>query len=171
MVQLQMMMGGVSMNRAGRFYNTQTGRYVKTPNPEMSPATSLIGGVVGGTVANQAGKTVATRSLASVGGRLLGLIGGPWGLAITVGLPLLIEVGSRLIDSVDRNTNAQDKGKEDSTTIRAQNEERFINAVRLAIKEGMRDSRINISVDGQAVGDYAPGSQQDFTGAAFVMGL
>ena len=148
--------GGVSMNRAGRFYNTQTGRYVKTPNPGMSPATSLIGGVVGGTVANQAGKqaakTVATRSLASVGGRLLGLIGGPWGLAITVGLPLLIEVGSRLIDSVDRNTNAQDKGKEDSTTIRAQNEERFINAVRLAIKEGMRDSRINISVDGQAVG-------------------
>nr|UVX38490.1 MAG: hypothetical protein [Bacteriophage sp.] len=175
MVQLQMMMGGVSMNRAGRFYNTKTGRYVKTPNPGMSPATSLIGGVVGGTVANQAGKqaakTVATRSLASVGGRLLGLIGGPWGLAITVGLPLLIEVGSRLIDSVDRNTNAQDKGKEDSTTIRAQNEERFINAVRLAIKEGMRDSRINISVDGQAVGDYAPGSQQDFTGAAFVMGL
>jgi TP901 family phage tail tape measure protein len=175
MVQLQMMMGGVSMNRAGRFYNTQTGRYVKTPNPGMSPATSLIGGVVGGTVANQAGKqaakTVATRSLASVGGRLLGLIGGPWGLAITVGLPLLIEVGSRLIDSVDRNTNAQDKGKEDSTTIRAQNEERFINAVRLAIREGMRDSRINISVDGQAVGDYAPGSQQDFTGAAFVMGL
>lgn len=178
MIQLQMMMGGVSMNKAGRFYNTKntkTGRYVKTPNPGMSPATSLIGGVVGGTVANQAGKqaaqTVATRSLASVGGRLLGLIGGPWGLAITVGLPLLIEVGSRLIDSVDRNTNAQDKGKEDSTTIRAQNEERFINAVRLAIKEGMRDSRINISVDGQAVGDYAPGSQQDFTGAAFVMGL
>lgn len=175
MVQLQMMMGGVSMNKAGRFYNTKTGRYIKTPNPGMSPATSLIGGVVGGTVANQAGKqaakTVATRSLASVGGRLLGLIGGPWGLAITVGLPLLIEVGSRLIDSVDRNTNAQDKGKEDSTTIRAQNEERFINAVRLAIKEGMRDSRINISVDGQAVGDYAPGSQQDFTGAAFVMGL
>lgn len=169
MVQLQMMMmmGGVSMNRAGR--------YVKTPNLGMSPATSLIGGVVGGTVANQAGKqaakTVATKGLASVGGRLLGLIGGPWGLAITVGLPLLIEVGSRLIDSVDRNTNAQDKGKEDSTTIRAQNEERFINAVRLAIKEGMRDSRINISVDGQAVGDYAPGSQQDFTGAAFVMGL
>lgn len=167
MVQLQMMMGGVSMNRAGG--------YVKTPNPGMSPATSLIGGVVGGTVANQAGKqaakTVATKGLASVGGRLLGLIGGPWGLAITVGLPLLIEVGSRLIDSVDRNTNAQDKGKEDPTTIRAQNEERFINAVRLAIKEGMRDSRINISVDGQAVGDYAPGSQQDFTGAAFVMGL
>lgn len=169
MVQLQMMMmGGVSMNRAGRFYNTQTGRYVKTPNPGMSPTTSLIGGVVGGTVANQAGKqaakTVATKGLASVGGRLLGLLGGPWGLAITVGLPLLIEVGSRLIDSVDRNTNAQDK--EDPSAIRAQNEERFLNAMRAAIRDGLKDGKINISVDGEILGDYSLGSQQDYTGVA-----
>lgn len=166
MVQLQM--GGVSMNKAGRFYNTKTGRYVKTPNPGMPPATSLIGGVVGGTVANQAGKqaakTVDTRSLASVGGRLLGLIGGPWGLAITVGLPLLIEVGSRLIDSVDRNTNAQDK--EDPSAIRAQNEERFLNAMRAAIRDGLKDGKINISVDGEILGDYSLGSQQDYTGVA-----
>lgn len=169
MVQLQMMMmGGVSMNRAGRFYNTKTGRFVKTPNPGMPPATSLIGGVVGGTVANQAGKqaakTVATRSLASVGGRLLGLIGGPWGLAITVGLPLLIEVGSRLISSVDRNTDAQ--SKEDPSAIRAQNEERFLNAMRAAIRDGLKDGKINISVDGEILGDYSLGSQQDYTGVA-----
>lgn len=166
MVQLQMMMmmGGVSMNRAGRFYNT----YVKIPNPGMSPATSLIGSVVGGTVANQAGKqaakTVATKGLASVGGRLLGLLGGPWGLAITVGLPLLIEVGSRLINSVDRNTEAQDK--EDPSTIRAQNEERFLNAMRAAIRDGLKDGKINISVDGEILGDYSLGSQQDYTGVA-----
>jgi TP901 family phage tail tape measure protein len=168
MVQLQMMMGGVSMNKAGRFYNTKTSRYVKTPNPGMSPTTSLIGGVVGGTVANQAGKqaakTVATKGLASVGGRLLGLLGGPWGLAITVGLPLLIEVGSRLIDSVDRNTNAQDK--EDPSAIRAQNEERFLNAMRAAIRDGLKDGKINISVDGEILGDYSLGSQQDYTGVA-----
>lgn len=170
MVQLQMMMvmGGVNINKAGRFYNTKTGIYIKTPNPGMSPATSLIGGVVGGTVANQAGKqaakTVATRSLASVGGRLLGLIGGPWGLAITVGLPLLIEVGSKLIDSVDRNTNAQNK--EDPSAIRAQNEERFLNAMRAAIRDGLKDGKINISVDGETLGDYSLGSQQDYTGVA-----
>ena len=163
MVQLQMMqmmMGGVSMNK--------TGRYVKTPNPGMSPTTSLIGGVVGGTVANQAGKqaakTVATKGLASVGGGLLRLLGGPWGLAITVGLPLLIEVGSRLIDSVDRNTNAQDK--EDPSAIRAQNEERFLNAMRAAIRDGLKDGKINISVDGEILGDYSLGSQQDYTGVA-----
>lgn len=161
LVQLQMMMmWGVSINKAGR--------YIKTPNPGMSPATSLIGGVIGGTVANQAGKqaakTVATKGLASVGGRLLGLLGGPWGLAITIGLPLLIEVGSRLIDSVDRNTNAQDK--EDPSAIRAQNEERFLNAMRAAIRDGLKDGKINISVDGEILGDYSLGSQQDYTGVA-----
>lgn len=180
MVQLQMMSSGIGMNSAGRFYNTKTGRgrYVKTPNPGVPLATTMAGNLAGGALAgagaqvgSQVVKQGAIKGLASVGGRLLGLLGGPWGLTITVGLPLLIECISYLSNSVDRNTEAQNKEKEDPTTIRAQNEERFINAVRLAIKEGMRDSRINISVDGQAVGDYAPGSQQDFTGAAFVMGI
>jgi TP901 family phage tail tape measure protein len=190
MVQLQMMSSGIGMNSAGRFYNTKTGRYVKTPNPGVPLATTMAGNLAGGALAGagaQVGSQVASqvarqvarqgaikgaiKGLTSIGGRLMGLPGGPWGLAITVGLPLLIEGISYLSNSVDRNTEAQNKEKEDPTTIRAQNEERFINAVRLAIKEGMRDSRINISVDGQAVGDYAPGSQQDFTGAAFVMGI
>lgn len=181
MVQLQMMSSGIGMNSAGRFcrfYNTKTGRYVKTPNPGVPLATTMAGNLAGGALAgagaqvgSQVARQGAIKGLTSIGGRLMGLLGGSWGLAITVGLPLLIEGISYLSNSVDRNTEAQNKEKEDPTTIRAQNEERFINAVRLAIKEGMRDSRINISVDGQAVGDYAPGSQQDFTGAAFVMGI
>lgn len=178
MRKLQRMSSGIGMNSAGRFYNTKTGRYVKTPNPGVPLATTMAGNLAGGALAgagaqvgSQVARQGAIKGLTSIGGRLMGLLGGPWGLAITVGLPLLIEGISYLSNSVDRNTEAQNKEKEDSTTIRAQNEERFINAVRLAIKEGMRDSRINISVDGQAVGDYAPGSQQDFTGAAFVMGI
>lgn len=175
---VQMMSSGIGMNSAGRFYNTKNGRYVKTPNPGVPLATSMAGNLAGGALAgagaqvgSQVARQGAIKGLTSIGGRLMGLLGGSWGLAITVGLPLLIEGISYLSNSVDRNTEAQNKEKEDPTTIRAQNEERFINAVRLAIKEGMRDSRINISVDGQAVGDYAPGSQQDFTGAAFVMGI
>lgn len=178
MVNLMRMSSGIGMNSAGRFYNTKTGRYVKTPNPGVPLATTMAGNLAGGALAgagaqvgSQVARQGAIKGLTSIGGRLMGLLGGPWGLAITVGLPLLIEGISYLSNSVDRNTEAQNKEKEDPTTIRAQNEERFINAVRLAIKEGMRDSRINISVDGQAVGDYAPGSQQDFTGAAFVMGI
>lgn len=111
----------------------------------------------------QAGKKLATSAL-GLGGRLMGLLGGPVGLAITIGLPLLIEVGSSLIKSVDRNTEAQ--SKEDPSAIRAQNEERFLNAMRAAIRDGLKDGKINISVDGEILGDYSLGSQQDYTGVA-----
>lgn len=112
----------------------------------------------------QAGKKLATSTALGLGGRLMGLLGGPVGLAITIGLPLLIEVGSSLIKSVDRNTEAQ--SKEDPSAIRAQNEERFLNAMRAAIRDGLKDGKINISVDGEILGDYSLGSQQDYTGVA-----
>ena len=112
----------------------------------------------------QAGKKLATSAVLGLGGRLMGLLGGPVGLALTIGLPLLIEVGSSLIKSVDRNTEAQDK--EDPSAIRAQNEERFLNAMRAAIRDGLKDGKINISVDGEILGDYSLGSQQDYTGVA-----
>lgn len=172
MVQLQMMSSGIGMNSAGRFYNTKTGgRYVKTPNPGVPLATSMAGNLAGGALAgagaqvgSQVVKQGAIKGLASVGGRLMGLLGGPVGLAITIGLPLLIEVGSSLIKSVDRNTEAQ--SKEDPSAIRAQNEERFLNAMRAAIRDGLKDGKINISVDGEILGDYSLGSQQDYTGVA-----
>lgn len=178
MVQLQMMLSGIGMNSAGRFYNTKTGktgRYVKTPNPGVPLATTMAGNLAGGALAGagaQVGSQVvkqvvkqgAIKGLASVGGRLMGLLGGPVGLAITIGLPLLIEVGSSLIKSVDRNTEAQ--SKEDPSVIRAQNEERFLNAMRAAIRDGLKDGKINISVDGEILGDYSLGSQQDYTGVA-----
>ena len=112
----------------------------------------------------QAGKKLATSAAFGLGGRLMGLLGGPVGLAITIGLPLLIEVGSSLIKSVDRNTEAQ--SKEDPSAIRARNEERFLNAMRAAIRDGLKDGKINISVDGEILGDYSLGSQQDYTGVA-----
>lgn len=112
----------------------------------------------------QVGKKLATSAALGLGGRLMGLLGGPVGLAITIGLPLLIEVGSSLIKSVDRNTEAQ--SKEDPSAIRAQNEERFLNAMRAAIRDGLKDGKINISVDGEILGDYSLGSQQDYTGVA-----
>lgn len=111
----------------------------------------------------QVGKKLASSAL-GLGGRLMGLLGGPVGLAITIGLPLLIEVGSSLIKSVDRNTEAQ--SKEDPSAIRAQNEERFLNAMRAAIRDGLKDGKINISVNGEILGDYSLGSQQDYTGVA-----
>lgn len=176
MVQLQMMMGGIGMNSKGRFYNSKTGRFVKTPNPGVPLATtmgaSLIGGAVGQGMANTGGQIIrqgTAKGLASIGGRLLGFLGGPIGIGITVLLPLLIEGISYLSNSVDRNTDAQNNKENDPLTMRAQNEERFLNAMRAAIRDGLRDGKIGITIEGQSAGDYTLGSQQDYTGV--VLGL
>lgn len=170
MAQL-LMSSGIGMNSAGRFYNIKNGKYVKIPNPGVPLATSRAGNLAGEALAgagaqvgSQVARQGAIKGLTSIGGRLMGLLGGPVGLAITIGLPLLIEVGSSLIKSVDRNTEAQ--SKEDPSAIRAQNEERFLNAMRAAIRDGLKDGKINISVDGKILGDYSLGSQQDYTGVA-----
>lgn len=156
--------GGFFMGKDKRgrvYYRNSMGRRVSQGT--ALGGTNLISTTVreGG---KQAGKKLATSAALGLGGRLMGLLGGPVGLAITVGLPLLIEVGSSLIKSVDRNTEAQ--SKEDPSAIRAQNEERFLNAMRAAIRDGLKDGKINISVDGEILGDYSLGSQQDYTGVA-----
>lgn len=156
--------GGFFMGKGRRgraYYRDSRGRRVSQGT--ALGGTNLISTTVreGG---KQAGKKLATSAALGLGGRLMGLLGGPVGLAITIGLPLLIEVGSSLIKSVDRNTEAQ--SKEDPSAIRAQNEERFLNAIRAAIRDGLKDGKINISVDGEILGDYSLGSQQDYTGVA-----
>lgn len=156
--------GGFFMGKDKRgraYYRDSMGR--KVSQGTALGGTNLISTTVreGG---KQAGKKLATSAAFGLGGRLMGLLGGPVGLAITIGLPLLIEVGSSLIKSVDRNTEAQ--SKEDPSAIRAQNEERFLNAMRAAIRDGLKDGKINISVDGEILGDYSLGSQQDYTGVA-----
>ena len=153
-----------------------TGRYVKTPNPGVPMATTmagnLMGGAVGGAAANagsRAAGQVAAKGLTGMMGRFMGFLGGPWGLAISIGLPLLIEVGGRLISSIDKNTDAQNNKEDDPLAIRAQNEERFINAMKSAIRDGLKEGKIGITIDGQSMGDYSLGSQQDYTGV--VLGL
>lgn len=156
--------GGFFMGKDKRgraYYQDSMGRRVSQGT--ALGGTNLISTTVRGG-GKQAGKKLATSAALGLGGRLMGLLGGPVGLAITIGLPLLIEVGSSLIKSVDRNTEAQ--SKEDPSAIRAQNEERFLNAMRAAIRDGLKDGKINISVDGEILGDYSLGSQQDYTGVA-----
>lgn len=152
--------GGFFMGKDKRgraYYRDSMGRRV-------SQGTALGGTNLISTTVREGGKQAGKKLATGLGGRLMGLLGGPVGLAITIGLPLLIEVGSSLIKSVDRNTEAQ--SKEDPSAIRAQNEERFLNAMRAAIRDGLKDGKINISVDGEILGDYSLGSQQDYTGVA-----
>lgn len=116
------------------------------------------------TVGQQVVKKGAIRGAAGfLGGRLLGFLGGPVGLALSIGIPLLIDVIGGLTSSVDNNTAALNS-EETKASIQDRNQQAFIDAVRGAIRDGFKDSRINISVDGNEAGDFAPGGQQDFTG-------
>lgn len=171
MVQLQMMTQGIGINSKGRFYSTKTGRYVKTPNPGVpiaTPLSPLLGGAAAGAASGAAGAAAgsAVRGIAGLGTRLLNFFGGGWGIALMVGLPLLIEGINYLRSSVDKNTEAQNNKENDPLVIRAQNEERFINAVKTAIRDGLKEGKIGITIDGQSAGDYTLGSQQDYTGVA-----
>lgn len=126
------------------------------------------GAAVGSTVTKTAGQQIAKKGAMGfgarlLGSRLLGFLGGPLGLALSIGIPLLIEVIGGLTSSVDNNTAALNS-EETKASIQDRNQQAFIDAVRGAIRDGFKDSRINISVDGNEAGDFAPGGQQDFTG-------
>lgn len=127
-----------------------------------------VGAAVGSTVTKTAGQQIAKKGAMGfgarlLGGRLLGFLGGPWGLLASITIPALIEVISGLTSSVDNNTAALNS-EETKASIQDRNQQAFIEAVRGAIRDGFNDSRINISVDGNEAGDFAPGGQQDFTG-------
>lgn len=128
------------------------------------------GAAVGSTVTRTAGQQVAKRGAIGfgarlLGSRLLGFLGGPLGLALSIGIPLLIEVIGGLTNSVDKNTEALNSDN-NKASIQERNQQAFVEAVRSAIRDGFKDSRINISVDGEPVGDFAPGNSSDFTGIA-----
>lgn len=128
------------------------------------------GAAVGSTVTRTAGQQVAKRGAIGfgarlLGSRLLGFLGGPLGLALSIGIPLLIEVIGGLTNSVDKNTEALNSD-DNKASIQERNQQAFVEAVRSAIRDGFNDSRINISVDGEPVGDFAPGNSSDFTGIA-----
>lgn len=154
-------------DKRGRTY------YRDSSGKRVSRDTAL-GGIVGSTIVTNTTKTVgqqiakkgAIRGAAGLlGGRLLGFVGGPWGLALSIGIPLLIDVIGGLTSSVDKNTDALNSD-DNKVSIQERNQQAFIDAVRAAIREGFKDTRIGVSIDGQSVGDFAPGSQQDFTGIA-----
>ena len=127
-----------------------------------------VGAAVGSNITKTAGQQIAKKGAMGfgarlLGGRLLGFLGGPWGLLASIAIPALIEVIGGLTSSVDNNTAALNS-EETKASIQDRNQQAFIDAVRGAIRDGFKDSRINISVDGNEAGDFAPGGQQDFTG-------
>lgn len=118
----------------------------------------ILGGPGGGTTkppAPTAGPTVARLGMKGLFGRLAGFLGGPWGMAIGIALPLVADYLPRLIDSLNKNTDSN-LSKETLTSDEYLTE-KMARAIRAALLNDKPNGTVNITIDGAPVGSVAPG--------------
>lgn len=88
-------------------------------------------------------------------GRLLGFLGGPWGMAIGIALPLVVEYLPKLIDSLNKNTDSN--LSKETLTSEEYLTEKMARAIRAALQNDKPNGTVNITIDGAPVGSVAPG--------------
>lgn len=117
-----------------------------------------LGGLGGGTTkppTPTAGSAVARLGMKGLFGRLAGFLGGPWGMAIGIALPLVADYLPRLIDSLNKNTDSN-LSKETLTSDEYLTE-KMARAIRAALLNDKPNGTVNITIDGAPVGSVAPG--------------
>lgn len=117
-----------------------------------------LGGLGGGTTkppTPTAGPAVARLGMKGIFGRLAGFLGGPWGMAIGIALPLVVGYLPRLIDSLNKNTDSN-LSKETITSDEYLTE-KMARAIRAALLNDKPNGTVNITIDGAPVGSVAPG--------------
>ena len=117
-----------------------------------------LGGLGGGTTkppTPTAGPAVARLGMKGLFGRLAGFLGGPWGMAIGIALPLVAAYLPRLIDSLNKNTDSN-LSKETLTSDEYLTE-KMARAIRAALLNDKPNGTVNITIDGAPVGSVAPG--------------
>ena len=131
------------------------GGTTKPPTPTAGPT---LGGLGGGTTkppTPTAGPAVARLGMKGLFGRLAGFLGGPWGMAIGIALPLVADYLPRLIDSLNKNTDSN-LSKETLTSDEYLTE-KMARAIRAALLNDKPNGTVNITIDGAPVGSVAPG--------------
>lgn len=88
-------------------------------------------------------------------GRLLGFLGGPWGMAIGIALPLVVGYLPKLIDSLNKNTDSN--LSKETLTSEEYLTEKMARAIRAALQNDKPNGTVNITIDGAPVGSVAPG--------------
>lgn len=121
------------------------------------PGPTLVG-LGGGTTkppTPPAGPAVARLGMKGLLGRVAGFLGGPWGMAIGIALPLIAGYLPRLIDSLNKNTDSN-LSKETLTNDEYLTE-KMARAIRAALLNDKPNGTVNITIDGAPVGSVAPG--------------
>lgn len=118
----------------------------------------ILGGLGRGTTkppTPTAGSVVARLGMKGLFGRLAGFLGGSWGMAIGIALPLVADYLPRLIDSLNKNTDSN-LSKETLTSDEYLTE-KMARAIRAALLNDKPKGTVNITIDGAPVGSVAPG--------------
>lgn len=114
-----------------------------------------VGGLVVSSPRPPAGPAVARLGIKGLLGRVAGFLGGPWGMAIGIALPLVVYYLPRLIDSLNKNTDSN-LSKETLTSDEYLTE-KMARAIRAALLNDKPNGTVNITIDGAPVGSVAPG--------------
>lgn len=118
----------------------------------------ILGGLGEGTTKSPtptAGSAVARLGMKGLFGRLAGFLGGPWGMAIGIALPLVADYLPRLIDSLNKNTDSN-LSKETLTSDEYLTE-KMARAIKAALLNDKPNGTVNITIDGAPVGSVASG--------------
>lgn len=171
MIQMANQFGWINV---GGTWKDKVGKTVKRPPLPKAKIPDIIAGtVIGSTLTKGAAKTAGSKAaggvISSIGkalgmkgllGRLGSVIGGPWGIALSFALPLLVDYVPKLIDAIKGNTEAHQLEKE-VTTGDDYVIAKLTKAFEQAMKQKHGDSNINISVDGTHVQSVPYGQDAD----------
>lgn len=94
-------------------------------------------------------------------GRIAGFLGGPWGMAIGIALPLAVEYLPKLIDALNKNTDS--KLPKEITTGDDYVIAKMTKAFEASMNKKHGDSNINISVDGNRVASVPYGEDANIS--------
>lgn len=123
-----------------------------------------LGGLGGGTTkppTPTAGPAVARLGMKGLLGRVAGFLGGPWGMAIGIALPLVADYLPRIIDSLNKLIDSLNKTdsnlSKETITSDEYLTEKMARAIRAALLNDKPNGTVNITIDGAPVGSVAPG--------------
>ena len=172
MVALQMQLTGLQMAPGTRMTLPMGGTLGKSksgnvtvgvptsisPNGRITPggyanAISTAAGAAAGAAAGSAGRAAAGATV-GVGSRILGFLGGPWGIGLSIGIPIIVDLLGKWFNKDQEENDEAAKRQEDlmqmQNLIQQNMTGNITNAVREGVIQGNLQSpqRISVNVNG-----------------------
>jgi TP901 family phage tail tape measure protein len=98
----------------------------------------MTGAAVGAAAAKSAGAAGGAAVARGLGSRIIGFLGGPWGIGLSIGIPLLIDLLTSNNDENRKQTELLEESLS-ASEMKSLEDEALINALRAACKDGIID--------------------------------